>query len=523
MNRPPAINLKGRDPQQFNKLINENKIQLLEASKVLSNKKVIARVKPAVVYMETDTGSGSGIIIDANGYILTNAHVVADTNSATIKLADGRSLFGNVVGRDENIDVALVKIDASGLPIAALGDSNSVEQGDRVFAMGYPLGIEGDVDFKDGTLSRRQDIKGIAYLEISAQILPGNSGGPLVNQAGEVIGINTFVLGARKLGGTLVGETLKFALPINVAKNLMPQLKSGRNIITPKAVALPTNPIPTPQQPASPSLPPLIVSPQPAPTPAPAMRAPVPPQPPRSTEESAFEFEPQITIQPGKYGSDRGTVRISISKPFEQCLWFITQDRYESGELQGGGVIYSGGNVVREYTTGEYKYEISCFAIGYKLNKKTGIFKVTEEPPPPPPPPPKITAEMRIKPSHDLPELLGEFRFYETVYNYNSSGSLITSGGSPPKSYGLVTLKIRVSLPDNATTTNKLIFHIYYRGSASVFQTFPNIKNGDIIEINPFSASTGLAWSFSDNPDYLSLKIIGGSAAKDGKDIPIEF
>ena len=249
---PLVTSLKTKDPQQFNKLINENKIQLLEASKILSNKKIIARVKPAVVYVETDTGSGSGMIIDADGYILTNAHVVMDANSATIKLTDGRPFLGNVVGRDENIDVALIKIDANGLPIVALGDSDSIEQGDPVFTMGYPLGIEGDVDFKDGTLSRRQNIKGVAYLEISAQILPGNSGGPLVNQSGEVIGINTLAIGKGKLGGTLIGETLKFALPINVAKDLIPQLKNGRHITVPKSISSAIIPVPIPQQPAIP-------------------------------------------------------------------------------------------------------------------------------------------------------------------------------------------------------------------------------------------------------------------------------
>src|SRR3989344_7260863 len=250
--------LKKQAPQEYKALVNENKTQLLEASKLLSNKNIIARVKPSVVYIETTTGSGSGVIVGADGYILTNAHVVSGANSATVKLSNGGSFNGTVAGRDENIDLALIKISATGLSAAFLGDSDLVEQGDSVFTFGYPLGIEGDVAFKDGTLSRRQKIDGATYLEISAQILPGNSGGPLVNQSGEVIGINTLALGASKIGGILIGETLKYAIPINVAKNLITDLKNGRNVVISKpAIAIPT---PNPTQPI---IPPHIFTPEP--------------------------------------------------------------------------------------------------------------------------------------------------------------------------------------------------------------------------------------------------------------------
>ncbi|PIQ68836.1 MAG: hypothetical protein COV91_02050 [Candidatus Taylorbacteria bacterium CG11_big_fil_rev_8_21_14_0_20_46_11] len=266
-----ATELKKENPQQYKTLVEENKTKLLEASKLLSNKNIIARVKPSVVYIETTSGSGSGIIVSADGYVLTNAHVVSGANSATVKLADGGSYNGTVVGRDENIDLALLKISASGLSPAFLGDSDLVEQGDSVFTFGYPLGIEGDVAFKDGTLSRRQKINGTAYLEISAQILPGNSGGPLVNQGGEVIGINTLAIGALKVSGILIGETLKYAIPVNVAKGLIPELKNGRNIVIPKpTVAVPTpSPTPSPSQP-QPIFPPrTYIPPPPEPKPEP--------------------------------------------------------------------------------------------------------------------------------------------------------------------------------------------------------------------------------------------------------------
>lgn len=248
--------LKKQDPQQYKALVSENKTQLLQASQILSNKNIIARVKPSVVYIETTSKSGSGIIVSADGYILTNAHVVTGFSSATIKFTNGGSFIGNVVGRDEIIDLALIKVSTANLSPAFLGDSDSVEQGDPVFTLGYPLGIEGDVSFKDGTLSRRLVSNGIGYLEISAQILPGNSGGPLVDQAGEVIGVNTFAIGTgRTSSGILVGETLKFALPINIAKDLIPQLKNGRNIFLPK----PTTPTPaTPAIPAVPGITPAV-------------------------------------------------------------------------------------------------------------------------------------------------------------------------------------------------------------------------------------------------------------------------
>jgi len=260
---PSASALKAENPQQYKNLVSENKAQLLEASKLLSNKNIIARVKPSVVYIETTTSAGSGIVVGADGYILTNAHVVSGVSSATVKLSNGGSFTGNVVGRDENIDLALLKINITGLSAAFLGDSDSVEQGDSVFTFGYPLGIEGEVAFKEGTLSRHRKVDDITYLEISAQILPGNSGGPLVNQSGEVIGVNTWAQGIEKIEGVLIGETLKYALPINIAKSLIPELKNGRNVVIPKSAYIPA---PTP---STPVIPPITYTPAPAPEPKP--------------------------------------------------------------------------------------------------------------------------------------------------------------------------------------------------------------------------------------------------------------
>lgn len=267
--KPPSVaELKKSAPQQYESLVTENKSQLVEASKLLSNRNIISKVKPSVVFIETSAGSGSGIVIESNGYILTNAHVVSGVNSATIKFANGQSYSGTIVGRDENIDLALLKASAINLTPATLGNSDFIEQGDPVFTFGYPLGIEGDVAFKDGTLSRRQKIDGATYLEISAQILPGNSGGPLVNQSGEVIGVNTLALGASKIGGVLIGETLKYAIPINIAKDLIAELKNGRNVVIPKLSIKVPAPSPTPN-PSQPIIPPSVFTPIPEAKPEP--------------------------------------------------------------------------------------------------------------------------------------------------------------------------------------------------------------------------------------------------------------
>lgn len=223
----------------------ENKTQLQEASKNLSNKNIIQKVKPAVVYIQTSDGSGSGMIIEKNGYVLTNAHVVTGVNSATVKLSDGRSLHASIIGRDENLDLAIIKIDATNLPIVEFGNSDSIEQGDEVFTLGYPFGLEGDVSFKNGTISRRLTLKGSIYLETSAEIHPGNSGGPLVDRSARVVGINSAAWGAGSVEGIIVGESIKLAIPINVAKENISSLKSGRNIILPRTTPKPYIPPPT--------------------------------------------------------------------------------------------------------------------------------------------------------------------------------------------------------------------------------------------------------------------------------------
>gem|GEM_PF-3054398 len=197
----------------------------LTTPRKLSNIEIINKIKPATVYVETDAGSGSGMIFSSDGYILTNAHVVSGYYSANIILASGKTYVGFVNGRDESKDIAVIKIDGAQLPIVSFGDSSKLEQGDTVFTLGFPFGIKGDVDFKEGTVSRVLKNGTSSYIETSAEIHPGNSGGPFVNQFGEVVGINSAIYG-NSVNGISVGETIKLVIPINAVIGLIPGLKN---------------------------------------------------------------------------------------------------------------------------------------------------------------------------------------------------------------------------------------------------------------------------------------------------------
>jgi serine protease Do len=167
---------------------------------------------------EPRRAAGSGFIIRQDGYLVTNAHVVDGADRIQIRLADGRRFDGRVVGHDERVDLALVKIDAKGLPVAALGDSNRLRVGEFVLALGHPFGLDQTVSF--GIVSRKGApllvaAPGFDFIQTDAAVNPGNSGGPLVNMAGEVVGVNS--MAARN-------GTIGFAIPVNLVKGLLPQL-----------------------------------------------------------------------------------------------------------------------------------------------------------------------------------------------------------------------------------------------------------------------------------------------------------
>jgi serine protease Do len=166
-------------------------------------------------------GAGSGFIIDADGSILTNNHVIDRAERITVKLSDGRSLRARVIGADPDTDVALIKIDGqSGLPVAPLGDSATLRMGEWVCAIGNPLGYEHSVTVGVISFLGRKlfDASLDNYIQTDAAINFGNSGGPLINARGEVIGINAAISSR--------ASSIGFAVPINGASAILPQLRA---------------------------------------------------------------------------------------------------------------------------------------------------------------------------------------------------------------------------------------------------------------------------------------------------------
>jgi serine protease Do len=165
-------------------------------------------------------GIGSGFIVSHDGYVLTNAHVVADASEVTVKLTDRREFAAKVIGVDKRSDVALLKIAATGLPIVHFGDSSRLKPGQWVVAIGSPFGFENSVTA--GVVSataRSLDENYVPFIQTDAAVNPGNSGGPLFNLDGEVIGINAQIYS--RTGGYM---GMSFAIPIDLALNVKEQL-----------------------------------------------------------------------------------------------------------------------------------------------------------------------------------------------------------------------------------------------------------------------------------------------------------
>jgi serine protease Do len=218
---------------------------------------VAAEVSPAVVYIEVKSetdkslsyffgpwgfepppeqeAAGSGFIIDAEGYILTNAHVVARAKEIQVTLADERSFEAEVVGLDADSDLALLRLkDADDLPVARLGDSDTVRVGEWALAIGSPFGLQQTVTAGIISATGRTNM-GLAnyedFIQTDASINPGNSGGPLVNLDGEVIGINSAI----RSGGGFTGEAynigIGFAIPINMARRVVADLREKGSVV----------------------------------------------------------------------------------------------------------------------------------------------------------------------------------------------------------------------------------------------------------------------------------------------------
>jgi len=219
----------------------------LPAGATFSVTAAAARVSPSVVTItvqadastdpsQSETGIGSGIIYDSNGFILTNRHVVADATQVTVALNDGRQMPGTVYGVDTLTDLAIVKIDATDLPAAPIGDSSLLEPGQTAIVIGSPLGTFTDsvtsgvisalgrsLPVTDPVTNEQRNLHNL--VQTDAAINPGNSGGPLVDAAGTVVGVSTaYAQGA---------QGIFFAIPINIAKPIMSQAVAGQQLTRP--------------------------------------------------------------------------------------------------------------------------------------------------------------------------------------------------------------------------------------------------------------------------------------------------
>jgi len=170
---------------------------------------------------------GSGFIISTDGYMLTNAHVVEAADEITIKLNDKREFKAKVIGADRKTDIALLKIDATGLPAVRIGDPNRLRVGEWVIAIGSPFGFEstvtaGIVSAKGRSLPQENFVP---FIQTDVAVNPGNSGGPLFNMRGEVVGINSQIYS--RTGGFM---GLSFAIPIDVAMDIQQQLRTSGKV-----------------------------------------------------------------------------------------------------------------------------------------------------------------------------------------------------------------------------------------------------------------------------------------------------
>ena len=219
-----------------------SQVHIDESSAVIT---AVARVMPAVVVIQSSSsggvlgganGIGSGSIFDSNGWILTNKHVVDGADQISVQLNDSRIFKGRVYGIDTLTDLAIVKIDATGLPAAPLGSSDALQLGQLAIAIGNPLGtfentVTTGVVSGLGRQIRAGDTVGTSseqlnnLIQTDAAINPGNSGGPLINSAGQVIGINTAV--------NQNAQGIGFAIPINVARPIMKLAVAGKEIARP--------------------------------------------------------------------------------------------------------------------------------------------------------------------------------------------------------------------------------------------------------------------------------------------------
>ncbi len=174
---------------------------------------------------EIQRGVGSGFILSADGYVMTNAHVVESASEIYVTLTDKREFKGKLIGSDRRTDVALIKIEAAGLPRMTIGESRNIRVGQWVLAIGSPFGLENTVTAGIVSAKGRDTGEFLPFIQTDVAVNPGNSGGPLINVRGEVIGMNSQILSGS--GGSI---GISFAIPIDDAMRVVEQLKNGGRV-----------------------------------------------------------------------------------------------------------------------------------------------------------------------------------------------------------------------------------------------------------------------------------------------------
>jgi len=221
---------------KFNYTIDKTVSPVVPIAKKVSPSIVAIKIKKNVRDFFGDSyqseGTGSGIIIDNNGHIVTNNHVVEGSNDIVVVLKDGKELAAKIVGRDGQTDLAVIKVEEKNLPYVELGDSSTLEVGELAVAIGSPMGTEYAGSVTAGIISGLErkiflGDKNMTLIQTDAAINPGNSGGALVNSEGKVVGINTLKLIESKVEG------MGFAIPINEAKPIIQQLIENKKVSRP--------------------------------------------------------------------------------------------------------------------------------------------------------------------------------------------------------------------------------------------------------------------------------------------------
>ena len=200
---------------------------------------VVDRTRAGVVRIEGTSGSGSGFVVDSAGYILTNQHVIDSAGRLTVVFDDGTRLTPNVVASDAARDIALLKV-VSSSQLTALPFATETREGDEVVALGYPLDLRERMTVTQGIVSAFLTIVGVAHVQTDAATHPGNSGGPLLNLRGEVVGMNTS--GHREAQGTI-----GFAIRYDILSSRLVAMMSGASTAIPTPTRTPTPMVTAPQ------------------------------------------------------------------------------------------------------------------------------------------------------------------------------------------------------------------------------------------------------------------------------------